>query len=79
MINSFFIYLAVAALIASVIDRKVKQSCLIDFLAVVCAVCGVSLIATGLNHTIESTVFIASTSVWIALHVVKKIMRVRKK
>lgn len=78
VINEFFLWLMVAALIMSVIDKKVKQPCLIDLLAVICAVLGVSLIATGLHYTIESTAFTIAISTWIVVHVARKIARARK-
>ena len=79
-INNFFIFFMIAALIISVIDKKIKQSCLVDLLAVLGAVFGVAMMstATDLNYTLEGTLFRSTICIWVIVSIYRKFKRSRQ-
>lgn len=80
LINNIFIMFMIVSLIVSVIDRKIKQSCLVDLLAVLGAVFGVAMISTvtNLNYTLVGTLFHCTICVWVVASVYRKFIRSRQ-
>lgn len=80
LINNLFIMLMIVSLIVSVIDKKIKQSCLVDLLAVLGSVFGVAMIstATDLNYTLVGTLFRCTICVWVVVSVYRKFVRSRQ-
>lgn len=79
-INNIFIFVMIIALIFSVIDKKIKQTCFIDFLSVLGAVFGVVMMttATSLNYTLESTLFFTTMCIWAVVSIYRKFKRSRQ-